>query len=140
MHRMIAAERQPGNHRLTGTLGDQRGAGGSITHDLVVDLGINRSLVKSDARAARSTRLNGFAEALNYVRLARSCLILQGHQKAACMRFVIVVIFPRPSVDVNRSARRHHQVASVTNAIGKDTPAEARRQSDTDVLTVAASR
>src|SRR5438105_940891 len=117
MHRMVAAERQSGNYDFRRILRHERARRKRISHDSIIDLGINRSLIHTDARAAGAAGLDGFTETLNYVRLSGSRLVLQGHQKSAFRRLIEVVVVARPGVDVNHSAWTHYQVPSVANAV-----------------------
>src|ERR1700730_649490 len=133
MHRMVAAERQSGNDGFRRIPRHERARRKGISHDSIIDLRINRSLIHADARAAGSS-LDGFTETLNYVRLSSSRLVLQGYQKSAFMWLIEVVVVPRPSVDVNDSARPHHHVASVTNAGSKYGRAKAGGQRQFDVI------
>ena len=62
-------------------------------------------------------RLNGFAEALNHVRLAQyAALSCQGHQKAARMWFPSLLPYYSPDqvLTANRAARAPPLVTSVT--------------------------
>src|ERR1700722_11545547 len=95
-----------------------------ITHDPVFALRINRSLVDADACSTCAPGLHRFTEAFNYIRLPRPRLVLKSHQKAPFMRLVGSEVIPRPSVDINHSARPNHHVAGVTNAVSKYGPAE----------------
>ncbi len=69
------------------SVGTMQPARQCISHDSIVDLRVNRSLIHADARAAGAASLNGFTEALNHVSLSRTRLVLQGYQKSASMRW-----------------------------------------------------
>src|SRR5215831_19908340 len=102
MHRMIAAERQPGDDRVCRTARHDGRCGQRISHNPIVDLGVDRSLMHADACTTRSSTLSGFAKALNYVSLPRTVLILESDKKTPGMRTVVAVVPARPGIDKER--------------------------------------
>src|SRR5712664_347811 len=120
MHRMVAAKRQSGDDGV-GRATRHDGPGRQrISHDPIIDLGVDRSLIHADARTACSATLDRFAKALHHIGLSSTTLVLQGYEETASMRRVFAVVPARPGVDVKTSARPSYHVASVTDVVSED--------------------
>src|SRR5580698_8108731 len=119
MHGMVSAKRQARDDSFRSIFRHERAGGEQIAHDSVIDLRIDRSLVYGNTCATGSVCLYGFTKALDHVGLSRAGFVLQGYKKSPLMRFIEVVVVPRPGIDVHHSAGRDSDVASVTNAVGK---------------------
>ena len=131
---MVAAERQSGNDGFGRSAGHDGFVGQGISQNAIIDLGVKRSLVHADARAAFATALDGFAKALIHVGPSCAALVLQCYEETAGMRRVVAVVPARPRVDVKNSARRCNHVASVTNALREDRRTKTRGQRQAGVI------
>jgi len=67
------------NHSIGRAAGCDRVARQRISHDSIIDLGIDRAPIQGDPGAAVPARLDGFTKAFNDVGLSRVVLVLQGH-------------------------------------------------------------
>src|SRR6267142_2987198 len=88
-------ERQSRNDGVGRTAWHAGGGGQRISHDAIIDLGIDRSLVYADAGAACSASLDGFAEALGHIGFSCTAIVLKGYEEAACGRRVVAVVLAR---------------------------------------------
>src|SRR5580704_1858995 len=124
MHRMIAAQGQPGDDGFRWVMRNKRTGRQGIAHDFVVELGVNRSLVDADACSTCAPGLNRCTETLNYTRGPPPRFVLQSDQKAPFRQLAGSVVIRCPGVDVYHSARSNHQVPGVTDTVGEYSRAE----------------
>ena len=140
VHRMIAAQRQTGDDGLGGTSRNNAARRQCVSHDAIVDLGVDGAIVQADARAARTSGGDRFAEALHDISLAGTSLVLQGDQKSVGARLVRAIVGSRPCIDVDHSAGAHHHVTSVTDTVGKNRRTKAGGEFQSGVVTRAGGR
>src|SRR5712675_491556 len=122
---MIATERQSRNDGVGGTAWQDGAGGEGISHDAIIDLGVDRALEDADAGAACSASLDGFAKALGHTSFSGTTFVLQGYEETARGRRVVAVVLARPGVDVKHAAGRGYHVAGVSDAVGEDRGAKS---------------
>ena len=116
---MVAAKGQSGNHSFGRTAGCYRAVRERISHDSIIDLGINRAPIHADPGTAVPTRLDSFTKALDDIGRSRAGFVLQGYKKAARMRSVVAVVLAGPGIDVKHSVGRSYHMTRVTNIVGE---------------------
>ena len=131
---MIASQRQSRDDGDCGIFWHDRARRKRITHDAVVDFGIERVAIQADSGAAMAAAGDGFTKALVDCGLAFSRRILQRDQEAAFVRLVVAVILTGPGVYIHHSARRHRHVPRVTDAVGENGRAKTGRQLEAGVI------
>src|ERR1700721_994059 len=80
MHGMIATQRQLRDDRFRSILWNDGVGGKCISHNAIVDLGINRPLIHADADTTCSSRLHSLTEALNPIRFSSARFALASHK------------------------------------------------------------
>ncbi len=140
VHRMIAGQRQPGDHDLGCSGRCDRAGRQRVAHDAIVHLGVEPVFVKRDAGAAMTAGRDAVAETRIDVRASVSVGVLQRDQEAAARWRVVAVVTATPGVDIDHPVRRHHQMAGVADLVGEDGGAEPGRERDAAIVAGAAGR
>ena len=125
MHRMIARERQAGDHRLRRPSGHDRAGRHPVTHDTVVQLGVEIPVVQRDPGATVATGGRCRAKPADDIGFAPASRILQGDQETAGWRRRVSIVAAAPGVDVKHVVPGRDHVADVPEVVGEDACAKA---------------
>jgi hypothetical protein len=134
MHRVIAAKRQAGHDGYLRAFRHDRVRGHRVLHDAIVDFGVERAIVKSDAGAAFSSGPLGLAESLVHIGFTGATLVLERDQETALMRLVVAKITARPCVHIHDVVGRDDQMPRVTDAFGEDRRAKPSRKLQSGII------
>src|SRR5262245_6819536 len=137
MHGMIATLRQTGEHSFRFALRHGIALRQRKAQHIIILLGIERAVVQRNAGTARGLLWHASTEALHHFRLAIAILVLQRDEESPIRYFVETEVLATPGVHIHRAIGAHRHVPRVTDVVGEDRGAEARRQRQPTTVALA---